>query len=115
MWKFDDFDFEDGLIQYLKDIAVDNGENNPLIVPVYGSKERISPHISASNADIFIDKKTGVDKNGRDIFTSFGNVPTASINGNGSIIPRFFIEDGENVLRFIGQGTVTIDYRRGML
>lgn len=104
MWKFDDFDFDDGVIQYLKDMPV----NGTRIVKIFGSPERISPHITGTNG-LTVAKKQG------NTWVSFGQVPTASLDSPDSIIPRLIIDDGENQLRFDGNGSVTIDYRRGLL
>lgn len=104
LWKFDEFDFHDGVIMYLKDMEV----NGSRIVYVYGSTERISPHISGSSGLI-------VDKLENNSWISYGNVPTVSIASADSIIPRLIIDNGENRLRFRGTGSVTIDYRRGLL
>ena len=104
MWKFDDFNFSDGVIQYMKDMSV----NGTRIVNVFGSTERISPHISGSN-------NLSIDKYENDDWVSYGDVPTASISSPASIIPRLVIDDKIDKLRFTGNGTVTIDYRRGLL
>ena len=105
MWKFDDFDFRDGVIQYLKDMTVDSSQR---IVDVYGSPERISPHISGSSG-------MQIDKLENNNWVSYGNVPTDSIEKQSTIIPRLVIGEGVNRLRFRNNGTVTIDYRRGLL
>lgn len=104
LWKFDEFDFRDGVIMYLKDMEV-NGSRD---VKVYGSRERISPHISGSSGLV-------VYKYENKSWVNYGNVPTKSIASNDSIIPRLVIDYGENLLRFTGTGSVTIDYRRGLL
>ena len=104
MWKWDDFDFVDGVIMYLKDLEI----NRSRIVNVYGSFERISPHISGSSGIL-------IDKYEDSTWIGYGNVPTAPISSGDSIIPRLVINEGLNRLRFRGNGTVTIDYRRGLL
>lgn len=104
LWKFDEFDFRDGVIMYLKDMEV-NGSRD---VKVYGSRERISPHISGSSGLV-------VYKYENKSWVNYGNVPTKSIASNDSIVPRLVIDYGENLLRFTGTGSVTIDYRRGLL
>ena len=104
LWKFDEFDFRDGVIMYLKDMEV-NGSRD---VKVYGSRERISPHISGSSGLV-------IYKYENKSWVNYGNVPTKSIASNDSIVPRLVIDYGENLLRFTGTGSVTIDYRRGLL
>jgi hypothetical protein len=104
LWEWDDFDFEDDVIQYLKDLEV----NGTRIVDVYGSPERISPHIQASS-QILVDKYIGSS------WVTYGYAPTESIIDNGSIIPRLIVNDGLNRFRFRGNGTISIDYRRGLL
>lgn len=104
LWKFDDFDFRDGVIQYLKDMAV----SNQRIVDVYGSPERISPHISGSSG-------LSISKYENNSWVDYGSVPTDSIDQQTTIIPRLVIGEGVNRLKIEGNGTVTIDYRRGLL
>ena len=112
LWKFDDFDFQDGFIQYLKDMEVTTSR----IVNVYGSKERISPHIAGTGSLL-------IDKYENNNWVSYGSVPTPAsgqtvdslLEGQSSIIPRFIVVDGLNRIRFRGNGVVTIDYRRGLL
>ena len=104
IWTFDDFDFRDGIIQYLVDLEI-NGNRT---VKVYGSPERISPHISGTN-NIFIDKYEN------ETWVPYGYVPVEDISSQETIIPRLVIDDGVNLLRFRGNGRVTIDYRRGLL
>lgn len=103
-WTFDDFDFRDGIIQYLKEMEV----NGTRTVNVYGSPERISPHINGTPGIL-------IDKYENNSWVSYGYVPTDPITDQKTIIPRFVIDDGINQLRFRGNGTVTIDYRRGLL
>lgn len=104
LWEWDDFDFQDGVIQYLKDLQVSESR----IVNIIGSPERISPHIQAS-AQMYVDKRIN------DTWITYGYAPTQDITGNKSVIPRLVIEDGVNQIRFRGTGTVSIDYRRGLL
>lgn len=105
LWKWDDFSFKDGIIMYTKDLEVVTSR----IITLYGGRERISPHISAGNSGLLIDKYENSN------WIAYGSIPTASIAGAKSIIPRLIIDDGENKLRIRGNGTVTIDYRRGLL
>lgn len=104
IWTFDEFDFHDGYIQYLENLTV----NGTLYVDVLGSKERISPHIAGSG-DVNIAKREG------DSWISYGKMYTGSIDNADAIRPRLVIDEGINKLRFTGNGTVTIDYRRGLL
>lgn len=104
MWKWDDFDFQDGVVTYLRDLEVSGSR----IVDVYGSYERISPHISGSSG-LLIDKYENSD------WVSYGEVPVKAISSIDSIIPGLIIDEGRNRIRFRGNGTATIDYRRGLL
>lgn len=104
MWKFDDFSFVDGVIMYMKDMEI----NGSRIVDVIGSTERVSPHISGTSG-IYVDKFEN------NVWVNYGVVPTDNITSQGSIIPRFIINNGLNRIRFRGNGTVTVDYRRGLL
>ena len=104
MWTFDEFDFQDGYIQYIENLTV----SSIGYIDVLGSKERISPHI-AGTGDISIAKY----ENGA--WVSYGKMYTGSIESANAIRPRLVIDEGVNRLRFTGNGTVTIDYRRGLL
>lgn len=104
MWKWDDFDFKNGTISYTKDLDISGSRT----IKIIGSPERISPHISGSSG-LTIKKQ----ENGS--WVNYGDVPTAAITSNKSIIPRFVIEEGINNIRVQGTGTITIDYRRGLL
>lgn len=106
MWKFDEFDFHDGVIMYLKEMEVNTSRE----VVIYGSTERVSPHMSATFGMV-VDKWTGSS------WEFKGNVPTVPITSLNTIVPRLVIDEGINRLRFrcTGVGTVTIDYRRGLL
>lgn len=104
MWKWDDFDFQDGVVTYLRDLEVSGSR----IVDVYGSYERISPHISGSSG-LLIDKYENLD------WVSYGEVPVKAISSIDSIIPGLIIDEGRNQIRLRGNGTATIDYRRGLL
>lgn len=104
LWKWDDFDFKSGTISYTKDLEVSGTRN----IKIIGSSERISPHISGSNGLTIRKQENGS-------WVNYGDVPTAAITSNKSIIPRFVIEEGVNNIRVTGNGTITIDYRRGLL
>lgn len=104
LWKFDEFDFTDGVIMYLADMEVDGSRD----VKVFGSRERISPHISGSSGLVIYKYENGS-------WVNYGNVPTTNISSNESVVPRLVIDYGENNLRIVGTGSVTIDYRRGLL
>lgn len=104
MWLFDDFDFDNGYIQYLEDVEV----NGTAYINVLGSPERISPHISGTEGISIAKYENGA-------WVSYGTVYTGSISSAKAIRPRLVIDNGTNRLRFTGNGTVTIDYRRGYL
>lgn len=108
MWKFDDFDFQDGVIQYMKDLTT---VNNQLVIKVYGSKERISPHISCTP----VSGDMNIDKRENNTWISYGKISTEAIDSPATVIPRFVIGDGITDIRISGNGKVTIDYRRGLL
>lgn len=104
LWKWDEFDFKDGIIMYMKDMIVEGSR----IVNVYGARERISPHISGTSG-------LQIDKMENGSWRGYGFVPTEPLISSGSIIPEFIIDEGLNQIRLRGNGTVTIDYRRGLL
>ena len=104
LWRFDDFDFRDGFIMYAKDLEVTSSRD----VILYGGRERISPHISGSS-NLVIYKEENSE------LVNYGYVSSANISSNETIVPRLVIGEGKNRLQFRGNGTVTIDYRRGLL
>lgn len=104
MWKWDDFDFDESVITYLKDIEVSGSRT----IEIIGSRERISPYISGSSG-------LQIAKYENSGWKEYGAVPTYPIASSKSIIPGLVIDYGINKIRFQGNGNVTIDYRRGLL
>jgi len=109
MWLWDSFSFDDGIICYLNNITVDGSFDATVI----GSTEKIAPRFAATNTDSASPMIVYKYENKK--WVSYGNVPTSSITSKSAIIPRLIIDNGVNKLRFKGNGTVTMDYRRGML
>ena len=93
-WPWDPFNFEDGIINETKDLVVD-GE---LKVVIYGRRMHVVPVITCSNA-------MQVEFNGETY-----NLPEGSYE-----VFNIEIVEGENKLKFIGNGTVSISYRGGSL
>ena len=104
MWLFDEFNFDDGIIQYVKNMEV----NSERIIDIIGSPERVNPHISATGT-------LTLEKYENSSWVSYGTIPTLDIGNKMSVIPGFMIENGINRLRIRGNGRVTLDYRRGLL
>ncbi len=93
-WEWDPFSFVDGIINETKDLEV-NGE---LEVSIIGRRQRVVPRFVCENALQLI-----------------FNEQTYNLPAGGSYSPDIEICEGENILKFIGNGTVTIEYRGGSL
>lgn len=93
-WPWDPFDFETGIINETKDLEV-NGE---LEVSILGRRKRVVPKIICDNPLELI-----------------FNGETYNLTAGTNNSPDIEICDGENILKFIGNGTVTIEYRGGSL
>ncbi len=93
-WLWDSFDFETGVIREYKDLVV----NGSLTVDVPGTRKEVLPTITASAAmqvewkGIRYDLLAGVNK-----------------------IYAISIPEGDQKLIFYGNGTISIDYRGGIL
>lgn len=93
-WLWDTLDFENGIIREYKELAV----NGSLIVTIPGTRKEIIPTIIASAAMQVEWKGTRYD------------VPAGE-----SKLYAISLVEGDNVLTFYGTGTVSIDYRGGIL
>lgn len=93
-WPWDPFDFETGIINETKDLSV-NGE---LEVSIIGRRKRIVPKITCDNALQLI-----------------FNEQEYKLSAGTYSYPDIEICEGENTLKFIGNGVVTIEYRGGSL
>lgn len=93
-WKWDEFSFKDGIIRNYKDLKV-NGTLK-LIIP--GRRKKTYPYITCSKE---MDLKF---KN------NIYNLPAGKVQAFGILL-----EEGNNILEFIGNGTVSVEYRGGSL
>lgn len=93
-WLWDPFDFETGIINETRDLVVD-GE---LEVSVLGRRQKVVPKFVCENPLQLI-----------------FNEQTYNLPAGGSYSPDIEICEGENILKFIGNGTVTIEYIGGSL
>lgn len=93
-WPWDPFDFETGIINETRDLVVD-GE---LEVSILGRRQKVVPKFVCENPLQLI-----------------FNEQTYNLPAGGSYSPDIEICEGENILKFIGNGTVTIEYRGGSL
>lgn len=93
-WLWDTFNFENGIINETKDLEV-NGE---LEVKIYGRRKKVIPKFTCEN----------------DLQLIF-NEQTYTLLPGTSYSPDIEICDGENILKFVGTGKVTIEYRGGSL
>ena len=93
-WEWDPFDFETGIINETKDLEV-NGE---LEVTILGRRMKVVPIFVCENPLQLIFKGQ-----------------TYNLPAEESYSPDIEICEGENALKFIGNGIVTIEYRGGSL
>ena len=93
-WLWDPFSFIDGIINETRDLVVD-GE---LEVSILGRRQKVVPKFVCENPLQLI-----------------FNEQTYNLPAGGSYSPDIEICEGENILKFIGNGTVTIEYRGGSL
>lgn len=93
-WLWDPFDFEAGIINETNDIEID-GEKEVII---YGRRKRVVPKITCEN-------EMQVIFNSNTYNLSVGTQKVLNIQ----------ICEGKNILRFIGKGKVSIEYRGGSL
>ena len=93
-WLWDPFSFIDGIINETKDLEV-NGE---LEVKICGRRKKVIPKFTCEN----------------DLQLIF-NEQTYNLPSGTSYSPDIEICEGENILKFVGTGKVTIEYRGGSL
>lgn len=93
-WLWDPFDFETGIINETKNLLIDGILNYTIL----GRRKKVVPKFICDNPLQLTFKG----------FTY--NLPSGTC-----YIPDVEIEEGENVFKFVGNGTVTIEYRGGSL
>jgi len=93
-WLWDPFSFIDGIINETRDLVVDR----ELEVSILGRRQKVVPKFVCENPLQLI-----------------FNEQTYNLPAGGSYSPDIEICEGENILKFIGNGTVTIEYRGGSL
>lgn len=97
-WEWDTFNFEEDYIRDYGNLVVDG----QLDFTVYGSRKTVIPVFVVDSSD-----NTGMQ-------VIFENVTYNLQDGNNRVL-NIRIKDGENNLTFLGNGTVSIDYRGGSL
>lgn len=97
-WEWDTFNFESGIIREYKDLRV-NGE---LTFVIAGRRMRVTPSFVVQSDD------------GNGLTVSFNGITYNLPDGISRVIDIRTVE-GTNILRFRGNGTVSIDYRGGCL
>lgn len=93
-WLWNDFNFENGIIREYEDLQV----NGSLELNIPGRRMPVVPVIECSDA-------MTVKYNGNTFELPAGKARAFDINTH----------DGDNILTFTGNGTVSIDYRGGVL
>lgn len=93
-WLWDPFNFEDGIINETNNIEVSGTKN----VVIYGRRKRVVPWITCDNTMQVV-----------------FNSQTYNLSAGRQKVLNIEICEGINTLKFIGNGTVTIEYRGGSL
>ena len=93
-WLWDPFNFDNGIINETNNLQVD-GE---LEVKIVGRRKKVIPKVTCYNE-----------------LQLLFNGQTYNLPEGTSYSPEIEICEGENILKFIGNGTVTIEYRGGSL
>ena len=93
-WPWDTFNFENGIIEYYSELIV----NGVLELNLYNSRMRVIPTITVSN----------------DMTIEFENETYELVEGINRLLD-IELKEGDNLVKITGNGTVTIDYRRGCL
>lgn len=93
-WKWDPFNFEDGIINETNNIEVSGTKD----VVMYGRRKRVVPWITCDNPMQVVFKSQ-----------------TYNLTAGRQKVLNIEICEGINTLKFIGNGTVTIEYRGGSL
>jgi len=100
-WLWDPFDFSTGIIREYADIRVE-GE---LSLTIIGLRKPVVPVISVSSDSSAIMK----------VYYDDSLTPVELPAGSSSRVLNIVIKEGMNTLRFVGYGTVSVDYRGGRL
>ena len=100
-WLWDPFNFNTGIIREYGDLKV-NGE---LELTIVGTRKPVVPAITVSN-DGFAT-----------MLVYFNNslTPIELTAGTTSRVLNIVIKEGLNTIRFVGHGSVSVDYRGGRL
>lgn len=93
-WLWDPFNFEDGIINETKDMVV----SGTLEIKIYGRRKRVVPKFVCNTSMQLI----------------FNSV-TYNLSSGTNYSPDIEIVEGENKLKFVGNGKVTVEYRGGSL
>lgn len=97
-WEWDSFNFETGIIRDYKEIRVDES----LTFTIEGRRKSVVPSFTVASDD------------GSGLQVRF-NGTTYDLPDGTSRVLNVVIKNGTNTLYFIGNGTVSIDYRGGRL
>jgi hypothetical protein len=97
-WEWDSFDFETGIVREYKDLRVDN----KLEFVIVGRRMSVTPSFIVKSDD------------GKGLKVKFNGTTYDLPDGTSRVVNIKTVE-GENTLTFIGNGTVSIDYRGGCL
>ena len=93
-WLWDPFNFEDGIINETNNIQVSGTKD----VVIYGRRKKVIPWITCDNSMQVV-----------------FNSQTYNLSTGRQKVLNIEIREGINTLKFIGNGTVTIEYRGGSL
>ena len=97
-WLWDTFDFETGIIRDYRSLQVDGSLR--LIIP--GRRKRVVPSFEVQSVD------------GNGLTVTYEGVDYHLPDGVSRVV-NIHTKEGENILTFTGNGTVSVDYRGGRL
>ena len=97
-WEWDSFNFEKGYVREYWDLEVD-GE---FTITIPGQRKSVVPTFKVSN---ITSSYFYVEFNGNKYYLSSGDNQS----------PHIVLKEGENILTFVGNATVSIDYQGGRL
>ena len=97
-WEWDTFNFETGIVREYKDLRVDGN----LVFIIVGRRMSVTPSFIVKSDD------------GNGLKVKFNGIAYDIPDGTSRVV-NIKTVSGENTLEFIGNGTVSIDYRGGRL
>lgn len=103
-WIWDTFSFETGIIREYKNIDI-NSPSEWAEYIVIGSGMHVTPNIVLNSGSLQLKYTNVVDL----------TTKTVNLSSGDNLIPDLVLIDSENILEFMGNGNVSIEYKTGVL